>query len=460
MQIRYRITLAYTIIVTIILLFLCTSIYYSSYENRTGQFRERLVFKGNNTADLLWKYNLDPGLVKTINKTAPSSLTDKYIVVFDPNLKPVFTYYDHLRDSFPIERRILEEGSKGKPYLFTAHNKDAAVIKYYRGRDPYLIVSAAFDNDKAEWLPKMKLILAISFFFSVAIVIATGYIFSLRLVRSMSDLTNKINLISTDHFSQRLDAGKGKDELQQLAQTINNLLDRLQSSFETQRRFIDNASHELSTPLASVASQLDVALQKERNPEEYKRVLASINDDIKRLGILVRSLLEIAKISGSAKGIELSELRIDELLMRLRGEIKKIDNAYEVKLDFDDHPDDEVDLTIYGNEQLLFSALKNVVHNACKFSNDKVAVVKLESRNRQIVITVKDNGPGIARQEYERIFQPFYRSAATYNIASGSGLGLPLASQILRLYKGTIRLESEVGKGSSFIITLRTAANY
>lgn len=458
MQIRYRITLVYTLIVTVILVMLCYSIYFFSSQNRTSQFYERLESKAESTADLLWVYGMDADLVRKINKTSPSALDEKALYVYDGDLNLVFDYYDNPEDSSLVEEAILRKALRTNRYFFTIGEKDGVAIHYpYKGQK-YIAISVAFDADKTNWLSKLSLILLVSFLFSVSIVIITGYIFSLNLVKSMSNLTYKINEISSAQFSLRLNTGRGKDELQQLAQTINNLLDRLQSSFDTQRRFIDNASHELSTPLASISSQLDVALQKERSTEEYQAVLQSVNDDVKRLVFLVRSLLEIAKISGSAKGIELSEIRVDEVLMRLPGEMKKASSEYEVRMQFGELPENDQAVTIYGNEELLFSALKNIVHNACKFSADKTAIVKLNIVNDKIVITVEDHGPGIAPHEIDRIFQPFYRSADVTSIAPGSGLGLPLANQIIKLYSGQIQLESESGKGTVFTITLNTAA--
>jgi two-component system, OmpR family, sensor histidine kinase ArlS len=459
MQIRYRITLVYTSIVTIILLLLCSSIYYFSNQNRKLQFHERLVRKAISTADLLWKYKMDPELVRKINRTSPSALVGKAIYVYDDNFRPVFSYHDHATDSIHIDNEILRNALMRSRYFFTDNDKDAVAISYKRANQTFVITTAALDADRKDWLPKLRLILLVSFVGSVSVVVITGYIFSISLVQRMSSLTNRINLISSAQFSERLAVGSGKDELQKLAVTINHLLDRLQSSFDTQRRFIDNASHELSTPLASVASQLDVALQKEREPAEYREVMQSVKDDIRRLGVLVKSLLEIAKISGSAKGIELSMLRIDEVLMRLPGELKKVNSAYEVKLFFQELPDDDSALMVYGNEELLFSAIKNIVQNACKFSNSRTAEVKLYCERRRINITVEDKGPGIAPEELGNIFQPFFRSQSTTNIAAGFGLGLPLANQIIKLYGGTLTVKSELGKGSVFSISLKTASS-
>lgn len=459
MQIKYRITLAYTIIVTIILLFLCYFIYFFSEQNRVSQFEDRLVRKAQSTADLLWYYKMENNLIKQINRTSPSSLLKKSINVYDTNFNLIFCYYDSPEDSVYITPDILEKGLKAKNYFFNIDSKQAVVTVIKHGGQKNIVVSAAYDGDKVEWLSKLQLILTISFFLSVTIVVITGYIFSLGLVRSISVLTNRINQISSQDFSKRLDSGSGRDELQQLAVTINNLLDRLQSSFDTQRRFIDNASHELSTPLASIGSQIDVSLQRARTPDEYRNTLASVNDDVRRLSTLVKSLLEIAKISGVASGLELLPIRVDEVLMNMPSEMKKIDNRNEVKLIFGDLPDDEDKLLVLGNEVLLHSVFKNIIHNACKYSNNKTAIVTLSFADDIIKVSIEDHGPGIAEEEHERIFQPFYRSSDINDRISGSGLGLALATYIVRLYGGIIELDSQLGKGSTFTIYLPVATS-
>jgi signal transduction histidine kinase len=128
--------------------------------------------------------------------------------------------------------------------------------------------------------------------------------------------------------------GSSHDEWYYLSDTLNQLLNRLQESFEIQQRFISNASHELSTPLTSISSQLEIALQRERTADEYKKVMASIYEDMLQMGKLTHTLLELAKASGSKGGIEIKPVRIDEIILRLPSEISKINNAYVVLPEF------------------------------------------------------------------------------------------------------------------------------
>lgn len=458
MQIRYRIALVFTGIVSVILLVLCVSIYFASYENRTEQFHGRLYRKGISTGDLFLKHNMSPNLVREINKTSPSALQNKSISIYDSNLNLLFNYTEDPSDSVVIEKERLQIEPGNTVHFYDSYERDIAVMNYSVNNTNYIIAVTAFDGDLAEWLPKLKFILFICFVVSITVVLITGYIFSLRLVRSFSDLSNQINHISTHQFSTRLDSGTGKDELQKLAITINNLLDRLQAAFDTQRRFIDNASHELSTPMASISSQIEVALQRERSMREYQNVLKSVNDDIHRLGVLVKSLLEIAKISGSAKGPDLFPVRMDELIMRLPSDLKKINSKNDVRIVIGEMEDEDEELLVYGNEELIYVALKNIVHNACKYSMDNTAVVSLHLEKKKILVSIADNGPGISEEEQQQIFQPFFRNIELSQKVAGFGLGLPLAFQIIKLYNGDLKLNSVFGEGSVFTIELPLAS--
>ena len=214
-------------------------------------------------------------------------------------------------------------------------------------------------------------------------------------MKPIKKISGEVHEISSQNLSRRIALGRAKDELHELSSTFNDLLTRLQDSFETQRRFIANASHELSTPLTSISSQLEITLQNERSMEEYKDVLYSVYEDVRNLTELTRSLLEIAKASGTTEGIELSLIRMDELLMRMPAELRKIDAKYTAELHFDMFPEDEKNLLVFGNADLLFSAIKNILVNACKYSEDHLAVVNLYFTANNINIKVSDSGPGI-----------------------------------------------------------------
>jgi signal transduction histidine kinase len=296
-------------------------------------------------------------------------------------------------------------------------------------------------------------ILLLSFLVGNIFVLATGYFFSRGLLLPIKRIAKDVTEISAQNLARRIETGTTKDEWYNLSDTLNQLLNRLQESFELQRRFISNASHELSTPLTSISSQLEVSLQRERAANEYRAVMQSIYQDVQHMSKLTQTLLEFAKASGNAGGLEINVIRIDEILLRLPSELVKINSAFSVRLEFQNLPEEEDKLLVFGNEELLFTAIKNIVLNACKYSSNQQAVVHLLLEDGSIKILIKDQGGGIPEDQLKNIFQPFYRVDENRTVR-GFGLGLSLAERIIKLHKGKITVQSTVGKGTNFIIDL------
>ena len=179
----------------------------------------------------------------------------------------------------------------------------------------------------------------------------------------------------------------------------------------------------------------------------------SVYQDARHLGKLTQTLLEFATVSGTAGGIEIKPVRIDEVLMRLPAEISKMHGKYSVTLDFANLSADEDDLLVFGNSELLFTAMENIVSNACKYSKSANATVKLSVSKNEIMVAISDDGKGIPENELQNIFQPFYRTEDS-RATTGFGVGLPLVNRIIKLHKGRIEVSSAVGKGTTFFVHL------
>lgn len=171
---------------------------------------------------------------------------------------------------------------------------------------------------------------------------------------------------------------------------------------------------------------------------------------------LVQTLLKFATASGNPGGLNIDLIRIDEVLMRIPASIQKQDTGFSVSLQFNDLPEEENKLLVFGNEELLFTSIRNVAVNACKYSPDHHAEIILTVLPEEFIVHIIDEGPGIPDSELENIFQPFYRIEETRSIA-GFGLGLSLASRIIKLHKGDIKVESTPGIGTTFELHLPVA---
>ncbi|MBS1563808.1 MAG: HAMP domain-containing protein, partial [Bacteroidetes bacterium] len=401
MNIRFKITVLFTLVVMALLSLLSFFIYYFSALERENAFKTRLAGRANNIVQLFQLFGDSSGTVlKRLDSTNSSLLPNKHIIVFDQHNKPV---YENLTGTMPpvkTDSDFLASVRRDSDRYSHSKKIDIYARFYPAARHGLLIVYTAFDEDGWRRLSQLQKMLWLSLLVGVFITFWVGFIFSSQLVRPITRIIGEVNEISSHNLSHRIYEGDGQDELSRLANTFNDLLNRLQESFTIQRRFISNASHELSTPLTSISSQLQVTLQKERNAEEYQKVLHSIQEDVEQMSRLTRSLLEIAK-TGYEGGIELNEVRIDEIMFKVVSDVKKLNTAYDVELEFGEFPDDEKRCLAYGNADLLYSALKNITENGCKYSTDKRSSVYLHFLNKQIYIEIRNRGDVIAEEEIE-----------------------------------------------------------
>ena len=457
MPVRLRITLLFSLLVFIILSLVCSVIYYISAEGRTENIANRLRNRAITTARLLSQREIfDQTLIRQIDSLTTLSLKNKVVQAYDEQNRLVYRYSDVPGDTMAISAANLASTRQQQSLFFRIGHKEIVAYHYTDGTMPMVIVVAAEDVNGKEQLGNLLRILLLSFLIGNILVLIAGYYFSRRLLRPIRRISDDVAEISAQNLARRIDAGKTNDEWHQLSSTLNELLNRLQHSFDMQRRFIANASHELSTPLTAISSQLEVTLHKERSAAEYKKVMQSIYQDVQQLNRLTQTLLEFAKASGDPGGLEINLIRIDEVILNIPSEIIKSFPGGGVKINFDEMPEQEENLLVFGNEALLFTALKNIVFNACKYADDHRASITLRIAGSQIFISVSDNGPGIPEAEIERIFQPFYRLAETRK-PGGFGLGLSLANRIIKIHKGQIEVQSAPGKGTTFTIILPSA---
>ena len=460
MPVRLRITLLFTALVFVILSLVCGIIYYVSYTGRVNNITMRLTNRAVTTARLLSQVEVfDPRLVQRIDAATTLSLKNKSVQAFDYKNNPVYTYSDNRGDTLNIPKKILDEARiKGSLYFVMAE-KEVVAYHHADNNQRIVMVTAAYDEEGKRALARLRNVLLMALLGGVVMAFAGGYFFSKGLLLPIKKIADNVNDISAHNFTARIPTGTARDEWHYLSETINNLLDRLQESFELQGRFIANASHELSTPLTSISSQLEVSLQRHRTEAEYRQVMESIYQDATHMRKLTQVLLEFAKASGSAAGLDISLVRVDEILLRLPADLAKMNSQYVVSLQFDELPTNEEQLLVLGNEELLFTAIKNIVANACKYSGNHRADVRLAFGGSELIITVQDAGIGIPAEEIEHIFQPFYRVDESRHTATGFGLGLSLANRFIKLHKGHINISSQPGQGTLFTIYLPVAGS-
>ncbi|KYP13561.1 ATP-binding protein [Flavihumibacter sp. CACIAM 22H1] len=459
MTIRIKITLLFSVLVTVLLLATSFSVFYFSSLERSSVFKQRLSGRAHNASQLFTILgDTSQALLQKIDASNARFFTRKSIRIYSPEKEPLYVFNTAPEDEFNVSAGVINDIISKKELSFKIGDRDAFGQYLKTSRQSIVIIVTAYDSDGHKWLSDLKKILALTMLAGILLSILIGRLFSRQLIKPVTNIIEEVNNISTHNLSQRIDAGSGQDELFQLANTFNDLLNRMQESFAIQRRFISNASHELSTPLTSISSQLEVTLQKQRTEEEYKLVMISIQEDVQQMRELTKSLLEIAK-TGHKGSIELDDVRLDEVILKVTGAVKKLSPAYQIQLNFEEFPDDESTCMVFGNADLLFSALKNIVENGCKYSPDHTSQIQLRFTDKELITEISNQGDIIAQEEIEHIFLPFYRSPTNAH-QKGFGLGLALAKRIISLHKGQLDVHSNAETGTVFRVLLPTAGSF
>jgi two-component system sensor histidine kinase ArlS len=205
----------------------------------------------------------DPHLIRQFDSLTAVSIRDKIIQVYDSNEHEIYRYSDAAGDRIRVDREELDNlREKGDEIYFRSGTREAIGYKYEDSNSKVFIISAGNDNDGKMNLARLKTILIISSVVGIISALIIGFIFSQKLLRPLKKIADEVSDISVQNLARRVSTGNVKDEWHYLAETFNQLLNKLQEGFELQRRFISNASHELSTPLTSISSQLEVILKK------------------------------------------------------------------------------------------------------------------------------------------------------------------------------------------------------
>jgi signal transduction histidine kinase len=275
-----------------------------------------------------------------------------------------------------------------------------------------------------------------------------------RAIAPVGRLATAAMSISASNLEQRLPEPGTNDEMDEFVQAFNGLLARLQDSFERQRRFSGDASHQLRTPLTAMLGQVEVALRHERTPVEYRAVLDRVLGQAVDMRQIVESLLFLARADSDANAPLLEPMSLSAFL---RTHLKRW-SSHPRATDFHIQTPDEDELLVNGSAPLFAQLVDNLLENACKYSVPGTAITVLLRRESEcIALIMEDRGRGIAEEDLPHIFEPFYRStSARQQGIGGVGLGLAVAKRIATVLGSNLSVESTIGRGSRF--TLRLAA--
>jgi two-component system, OmpR family, sensor kinase len=278
-----------------------------------------------------------------------------------------------------------------------------------------------------------------------------AWFLSRRILAPIEQISGIAERISASNLSDRIDESKIMTELSRLAQVLNKMFGRLQESFDRQARFTADASHELRTPTSVILAQSELALAKQRSPEEYKEALQACYRAAKRMESLVDGLLTLARIDAGQLEIRDEPVDLRELVENAVAMLRPLADRKHIELKCDLHT-----VEVAGDAERLGRVVANLVTNALTYNREGGQVrLQLVSDEPNAVLTVSDTGIGIAEGDLPKIFERFYRAdrARTGN-GGGVGLGLAICHEIVRKHGGSIDVASTVGEGTSFTVRL------
>jgi heavy metal sensor kinase len=337
----------------------------------------------------------------------------------------------------------------------TIHFQRRPIRLYYhlvrfQGRPLVIIQIGDSIYELRDTLGRLSFIILISIPGAVLAACLAGWFLARRSFRPIDHMIREANQITAAYLRKRLPRTQSQDELDRLAQTLNEMMDRIESSTRAIQEFSSDISHELKTPLAIIRGEIDLALRRSRTTQDLVQTLRVIEGEVNELIRLVDDLLLLVRSDAKQLRLEKKRMALKPLLEQVVQLFQERSQAKKISLSLSTQGDCEVD----GDALYLKRLMNNLVDNAIKFTQEggKVAVT-MEVSGNSVLISVIDNGIGIEPEMQAKVFSRFVRTDQARS-HEGAGLGLNIAKAICELHGGKIALESQVGKGTAVTVTI------
>ena len=266
-----------------------------------------------------------------------------------------------------------------------------------------------------------------------------------RMIRMVGEINEGRDL------SRRIGLAPGRDEISRLGQAFDNMFARLETSFEAEKQFTSDASHELRTPVAVILAQCEDARRNAQTPEQYEEALDVIERQAGRMGGLIAQLLQMTRLEQGTQRISMEQADISSLVEVICGEQPQLPRGITLQADI------QPDVEAWFDVTLMSRLLQNLINNAARYGRENGHIwVVLRRAEGDVVLSVRDDGIGIPADRLDKIWKRFYQVETARGAEGGAGLGLTMVRQIAELHGGTVTVDSREGEGSCF--TLRFPA--
>lgn len=478
-SIKFRFTLWYLVVLTILMVFLAGGVYYTLsqtlYRNFDQTLRSRaehlsgfrdiisIVASGTFEEELgevvsFYYYEKDQLQQTTqpphkINTDPPIDLIDKAFAggsSFTTILTEKKTGLRIFITPFtPISQHLRSNPDKQNepdfsPTQQTGNNRQ---IPAPLEIDKAVLVIARPINDIETALNRLFQILCLAVPLTIVLAVGGGVFLARRVLRPVEKIAETAKKIEESDLSRRIDV-KSKDELGSLAATLNQMIARLENAFIRQKEFTSDASHELRAPLAVIQAESTLALQKTREADEYRNSLEVITEESGHLAGTINQLLSLARADAGKEHHKFEEINLTDFVNDLCADVRVVCQSKDLTLQ-QDHFDKAL---VMGDSRSLRNLFHNILENAIRYTPEGGTItVTIRQQETNVMVSIKDTGIGISADEQSLIFERFYRvDKARSRSEGGSGLGLAICRHIVEIHGGSIIVESQPNKGSTF----------
>jgi heavy metal sensor kinase len=476
-SLRFKLTLWYVLILGILLIsfssFLYLTLSRSLYRDVDHKLRSLAELIASESTSPLSKFgfgNIDQALEATMNLKP----IGKFIQVLDESGRIGRTSENLKSVQLPISLNALRNGSKGLVTYETNHslgNTPLRIITYpvkENNQVTKMIQVASSLEDVEDALNTLLIILIVTVPSILMIASLGGQFLANKALKPVDRVTQTARMITSQNLNQRIQTLKVKDEISRLIDTFNEMISRLDQSFRQIKQFTTDASHELKTPLTILKGEVEVALRKKRPLHEYEQILESNLEEIDRMSKIVEDLLLLSKADIGEIRLNREDIHLTRFISGLTEQMKILAQPKNIRIEISNHQNE---IHVFGDTLRMRELFINLIENGIKYTEAGGSILitltketdgslsPLTPKEKKAAtfakITVADTGIGIAKEDQEKIFNRFFRvDKARSREQGGSGLGLSICKWIVEAHQGEITVESEPGKGSSFIVRL------
>ncbi len=377
----------------------------------------------------------------------------QFIYIFNRRGRTFYKSYNLGQDTLPSppnlspgQVTVWRTSLAGKEIRLASLN-----TRFYRIRVAYPEdeISEVLQNLFSIFLYLIPIVLMIS--------VVGGYFLAKQSLKPVDEITRTARKITAAKLKERIQVANSKDEIGRLAETLNDMISRLEASFEEVTQFSMDASHELRTPLTIMRGEIELTLRADQTVASYKETLASLLEEVVRMTSIIEGLILLAKADKGIEKIKKKPMRLDILVNEISEDAEIL--AEQKKIDILISELDEV--TILGDEIRLRQLILNLITNAINYTPEGGKItLSLERSNGDAKFIVEDTGVGISKSDLDKIFDRFYRvDKSRSRLPDGLGLGLSISKWVAEAHGGKLLAESEVGMGSRFTVILPVAAS-